>query len=358
MLCRVGWDLRRDVRMNRQPVLLSLFLLISIGSLVGILNSASGPEASYTIRISLLGTSDDEDYDGALAFKRYVEHKSNQAIEVELYPSGQFCSTERECLQALQAGVLQVFMFTTGGFGSVYGPAQVLDLPYVFGNDAIAECVLDGPITERLSQTILDADLGIRLMTVSNTGGWRNFATTDRPILTPDDVNGRKIRTITAPLQQELVRRLGGNPTPITWSEVYPALATGVVDGTKNGIHDIVSMQLHEQIKHVTLDAHAYMGGLWWYSELSWQVLPESLQAIVLEGFAELRTTTRMAIRRWEAESYITFEESGGTLHVPSAEQRKLFKQAVVGMRRWYVDTYGETWLNRLDQAVTDCQRE
>ena len=342
--------------MTRQQFLLGLFLLITVCCLAGILNSASGPQINHKIRVSLRGTSDDEDYDGALAFKHYVETKSGGAIGVQLYPSGQFCSAERECLEALQAGVLQVFMFTTGGFGSVYGPAQVLDLPYAFRDDAVAECVLDGPIAELLSQTILEADLGIRLMTVSNTGGWRNFASTDRPILTPEDVRGLKIRTITAPLQQELVRRLGGNPTPISWPEVYPALATGVVDATKNGIHDIVSMQLHEQIKYVTLDAHAYMGGLWWYSEKSWQQLPESLQTIVLEGFAELKTTTRMAIRRWETESYITFQESGGTLHVPSADQRKLFKQAVVGMRQWYVDTYGEKWLKRLDQAVHHCE--
>lgn len=342
--------------MTRQQILLSVFLLITISSLVGILNSGGGSNAEHKIRISLLGTSEDEDYDGALAFKHYVESRSDSAIAVELYPSGQFCSTERECLEALQAGVLQVFMFTTGGFGSVYGPAQVLDLPYVFRDDAVAECVLDGPIVDLLSQTVLDAELGIRLMTVSNTGGWRNFATTDRPILTPEDVRGRKIRTITAPLQQELVRQLGGNPTPISWSEVYSALATGVVDGTKNGIHDIVSMQLHEQIKYITLDGHAYMGGLWWYSEKSWQALPESLQSVVQEGFSELKGTTRRAIKHWEAESYIVFEESGGTLFVPNLEERKLFRDAVSGMRQWYSQTYGDEWLDRLDQAVKECE--
>ena len=336
--------------------MLGLFALIALGSLVGTILSAGGPAADYTIRISLLGTSEDEDYDGALVFKRYVESRSDGAVAVELYPSGQFCSTERECLEALQAGVLQVFMFTTGGFGSVFGPAQVLDLPYAFRDDAIAECVLDGPIADELGRTILEANLGIRLMTVSNTGGWRNFATTDRPIHTPADIRGRKIRTITAPLQQELVRQLGGNPTPIAWSEVYTALATGVVDGTKNGIHDIVSMQLHEQIKYVTLDGHAYMGGLWWYSESAWQKLPERLQSVVLDGFSELKSTTRRAIKRWESDSYAAFERSGGTLFVPGAAERKLFREAVLGMRKWYTDAYGTIWLTRLDSAVDACE--
>ena len=342
--------------MTRRQTILGTFALISVISLAGTILSSTTTTADHTIRISLLGTSEDEDYDGATVFKQFVESGSDGKIAVELYPSGQFCSTERECLESLQSGVLQVFMFTTGGFGSVYGPAQVLDLPYAFRDDAVAECVLDGPISEELNRTILNADLGIRLMTVSNTGGWRNFATTDSPIRTPADVSGRKIRTITAPLQQELVRQLGGNPTPVAWSEVYTALATGVVDGTKNGIHDIVSMQLHEQIKFVTLDGHAYMGGLWWYSERSWQTLPEILQQLVHDGFQELKVATRDAIKGWEAESYAAFRASGGTLFEPGPEERKLFRDAVKGMRKWYTDTYGTSWLERLDDAVRVCE--
>ena len=342
--------------MTRKQVILAIFALITIASLIGTIRSSGKDSAEHTIRISLLGTSEDEDYDGALVFKRHVESMSDGKIAVELYPSGQFCSTERECLEALQSGVLQVFMFTTGGFGSVYGPAQVLDLPYAFRDDAVAECVLDGPISDHLSRTILDANIGIRLMTVSNTGGWRNFATTEEPIHTPADIIGRKIRTITAPLQQELVRQLGGNPTPVAWSEVYTALATGVVDGTKNGIHDIVSMQLHEQIKFVTLDGHAYMGGLWWYSESSWQQMPEDLQRVIHDGFQKLRVATRDAIKSWEVDSYAAFEESGGTLFVPGPQERQMFRDSVRGMRKWYTDTYGDAWLDRLDVEVAACE--
>ena len=342
--------------MSRKHILLGTFGLIVLGSLVGTIMSSNQVSAEHTIRISLLGSAEDEDYDGAMAFKAHVETASENRIKVEIYPSGQFCSTERECLEAVQSGVLQVFMFTTGGFGSVYGPAQVLDLPYAFRDDAVAECVLDGPISDELSRTILEANLGIRLMTVSNTGGWRNFATTESPIRTPADVRERKIRTITAPLQQELVRQLGGNPTPVAWSEVYTALATGVVDGTKNGVHDIVSMQLHEQIRYITLDGHAYMGGLWWFSEVSWQSLPVDLQEIVKTGFGKLKTTTRDAIKGWRAESMAKFEASGGTLLRPNEEERRQFRAAVKDMRKWYVDSYGTSWLTMFDDAIAACE--
>jgi len=344
--------------MSRRQVLLSIFAGLFVASVGGTIVSSSDSDAEYTIRFSFLGSPEDEDYDGALVFKQYVESRSNGRAEVELYPSGQFCSNERECLEGMQTGVLQVFMLTTGSLGSIFGPGQVLDLPYTFRDDAVAECVLDGPMIGEMRAAILDTEVSIRLMTVSNTGGWRNFASTDAQIRTPADIKGRKFRTISAPVQQELVRQLGGNPTPVAWSEVYTALATGVVEGTKNGIQDIVGMKLHEQIKFVTLDGHSYMGGMWWFSEVTWQELPADIQRIVYDGFQELKTVTRGVIKRREIDAYREFEESGGSLYVPTLEEKALFREAASGMRDWYVGQYGEEWLAKLDTAIAACESE
>ncbi len=344
--------------MTRQQKLLTLFAAIFLACAAGTVLSSGKSEAEFTIRFSFLGSPEDEDYDGALVFEQFVESRSNGRVEVELYPSGQFCSNERECLEGMQTGVLQVFMLTTGGLGSIFGPGQVLDLPYTFRDDAVAECVVDGPIMGELRSAILAADLKIRLMVVSNTGGWRNFAATDSQIRTPDDIKGRKIRTIAAPVQQELVRQLGGNPTPVAWSEVYTALATGVVEGTKNGIQDIVGMKLHEQIKFVTLDGHSYMGGVWWFSEVTWQTLPADIQRIIYDGFQELKTVTRGIIKRREIEAYEEFTESGGSLYVPTPAEKTQFREAAAGMRDWYVDQYGEEWLEKLDRAIASCESQ
>ena len=344
--------------MSRRQMLLTLFAALFVASVGGTVLSSSDSDAEYTIRFSFLGSPEDEDYDGALVFKQYVESRSNGRAEVELYPSGQFCSNERECLEGMQTGVLQVFMLTTGSLGSIFGPGQVLDLPYTLRDDAVAECVLDGPMIGELRSAILDTDVSIRLMTVSNTGGWRNFASTDEQIRTPADIKGRKFRTISAPVQQELVRQLGGNPTPVAWSEVYTALATGVVEGTKNGIQDIVGMKLHEQIKFVTLDGHSYMGGMWWFSEVTWQELPPDIQRIIYDGFQELKTVTRGVIKRREIDAYREFEESGGSLYVPTLEEKAQFLDAASGMRDWYVDQYGGEWLEKLDAAIAACESQ
>jgi len=239
-------------------VVACLFAIYSL-TVVGIAKAAE-----FEMKIGFLGSPEDEDFDGSMVVKDFVESRSNGRMSVEIFPSGQFCSNEKECLENLQAGTLEAYITTIGGFGNVYGPGQVLDLPYIFPDDRTAECVFDGPFTSQLREGVLGADIPMRLMVISNTGGWRNFATTTGVIKSPADVEGKKLRTIPADIQQEMVKQMGGNPTPIAWPEVYTALSTGVVEGTKNGITDIMNMKFPEAgLKFLTLDGHAYMGALW-----------------------------------------------------------------------------------------------
>ena len=323
--------------------------------LAGVVMSSSSVPAK-TIRVGLLGPMADEDYDGAVVFKDYVEGRTNGDVTVEIFPSAQFCGNPRECLEGLQSGVLDVFMTTVGGFGNVYAPAQVFDLPYVFRDDDVAECVFDGPLMHDLRQAVLDSGAGIRLMVVSNTGGWRNFATTRRLIKSPRDLKGLKLRTTSAPIQQELVRQLGAFPTPVPWSELYTAMATGVVDGSKNSIQDIVGMNFHEHVKYVTLDGHAYMGALWWYSETNWQELSPEQQRIVVEGFERLKLVTRALPIRRQIEANEAFKKANGTIYVPTPAEKTEFKDATRGLEAWFVDRYGPQWLERLKSAVADCE--
>ena len=342
--------------MTRDLILRSIYAVLFLVCIAGVvMSTANRPD--HTIRLGFLGSTDDEDYDGAMAFKTYVEKQTGGGIAVEVFPSGQFCGNERECIENLQTGVLDVFMTTIGGMGNLYGPGQVFDLPYVFRDDAIAECVFDGRIVPDLRDTMLDKDLGLRLMVVSNTGGWRNFATTTKPVRTPADVRGLKIRTTTAPIQQELMRQLKGNPTPIAWSELYTALATGVVEGTKNGVQDIMAMKFNENIKYITLDGHAYMGALWWYSEAGWSELTSTQQDIVAQGFEDLKEVTRRIPKEKEQSSYDAFRASGGEVFTLTKEEKDAFREATSGMRDWYAGRYGDEWIIKLDAAISVCEQ-
>jgi TRAP-type C4-dicarboxylate transport system substrate-binding protein len=332
---------------------LGVAALCATASFAGI---SAAQAADVTIKVAFLGSPEDEDYDGSMVFKDYVESRSNGKAAVEIYPSGQFCANEKECLENLQTGTLEVYITTIGGFGNVFGPGQVLDLPYMFADDRTAECVFDGPFVDELRAGVLAEKIPMRLMVISNTGGWRNFANTQKTIKTPADLAGMKFRTIPAEIQQELVRQLGANPTAVAWPEVYTSLATGVVEGTKNGITDIMNMKFPEAgLKYITLDGHAYMGALWWYSDPAWQTLPEDIRRIVFDGMEHLKTVTRAFPMRRQIEAYQAFKEQGGEIYVPSRDEKKMFQEASSGMRKWYTDKFGDVWLTKLDAAVAEC---
>jgi tripartite ATP-independent transporter DctP family solute receptor len=339
---------------TKRMVLLGIYALVFVASLVGIFRSTSST-AEFTIKAAIQASTQDEDYVGLIAFKEYVEAKSGGRIQVDIYTSGQFCGSVPECISNLQQGVLEMFPSTAGGTGNFFAPAQVLDLPYLFTSDKQAICVLDGPILDKIRQEVLGRDLDIRLIGVANTGGWRNFATTNKPIRTPEDLKGQKIRTTPAEIQQELVKQLGANPTPISWAELYTALATGVVEGSKNGIQDIIGAKLQEHLKYIIIDGHSYMATLWWFSESVWQTLPSDIQIIIQDGFKKQQAAANNLVATEEENSYRIFEQAGGTIYRPSVAEKQAFKDASSNMRGWFIDKFGNEWLDVLESSVATC---
>jgi tripartite ATP-independent transporter DctP family solute receptor len=339
---------------TKRMVLLGIYALVFLASLVGIFRSTSST-AEFTIKAAIQASTQDEDYVGLIAFKEYVEATSDGRIQVDIYTSGQFCSSVPECISNLQQGVLEMFPSTAGGTGNFFAPAQVLDLPYLFTSDKQAICVLDGPILDKIRQEVLGRDLDIRLIGIANTGGWRNFATKNKAIRTPEDLIGQKIRTTPAEIQQELVKQLGANPTPISWAELYTALATGVVEGSKNGIQDIIGAKLQEHLKYIIIDGHSYMATLWWFSEPVWQTLPSDIQVIIQDGFKKQQAAENNLVATEEENSYRIFELAGCTIYRPSVAEKQAFKDASSNMRGWFIDKFGSEWLDLLESSVATC---
>lgn len=297
--------------------------------------------ADHTLRIVHLSNTNDEDYDGALVFKNYVEARSNGKIVVEVYPGAQLCGNAGECYESTQANIIQIHQMTIGGISVAFPELQVMDLPYMMDSDAVAEEVLTGPFLNVIRQHVLKKG-GPRIMTMTNTGGWRNIANTKKRVKSPADMKGLRIRTINSPLQQALVENLGASPTPVAWPDVYTSLATGVIDGSKNGITDIVGMKFHEHIKYLTLDGHAYMASLWIMNEDAYQALTPEQKRIVNDGFHDLGQVCFAFPKRRAIEAYEEFKKAGGDIYVPTPDEKEAFRAAAAPLQKWYTDKYGK----------------
>ena len=310
---------------------------LGIGLAVGGISAALA--ADITLRATANSNENDEDYDGLVVFKDYVEKASNGKVAVELFIGTQLCSKGDECLQGIADGSIDIYISTSGGAAGAFPYVQVMDLPYLLRDDRIAEEVLsEGTFTRALRSNIL-ADSGdkIRLMTIGNTGGWRNFANTQKRVQTPADMNGLKIRTVVADLPQELVKALGAAPTPIPWPELFTSFQTGVVEGSKNGITDIMGMKFTDAgLKYVTLDGHAYMGALWFMNNDQFMGMDDATRRVIVDGFAALQQATFASPKRKSIQAYADFAAAGGDLYVPTLEEKAAFKAAAAPVFDWF----------------------
>ena len=310
--------------------------MMAAAALMGVALTANAQD--YTIRATANSNENDEDYDGLIVFKNYVESASNGAIAVELFIGTQLCSNGAECLQGVADGSIDVYISTSGGAAGIFPYVQVLDLPYLMSGDRVAEAVLAGDFTRKMRDMALaDSDGAIRLMTIGNTGGWRNFANTKRVVQNPGDLAGLKIRTVVADLPQELVRALGASPTPIPWPELFTSFQTGVVEGSKNGITDIMGMKFPDAgLQYVTLDGHAYMGALWWMNNEKFLSMPEDLRRVVVNGFSDLQQATFASPKRKSIQAYADFVAGGGSLYVPTPAEKAEFREAAAPVYDWF----------------------
>ncbi|CUH39933.1 Neu5Ac-binding protein [Jannaschia seosinensis] len=315
----------------------------------------------YTFRATANSNENDEDYDGLVVFKNYVESASNGAIEVELFIGTQLCANGAECLQGVADGSIDIFVTTSGGAAGIFPYVQIFDLPYLMSDDRIAEEVLTNTdLTAQMRERAL-ADSGdtIRIMTIGNTGGWRNFANTERRVTQPSDLEGLKIRTVVADLPQELVRAVGASPTPIPWPELFTSLQTGVVEGTKNGITDIMGMKFPDAgLQYLTLDGHAYMAAIWVMNNEAFTSLPPELQRVVVDGFAALQQATFASPKRKSIDAYAAFVDGGGDLYVPTPDEKVAFQEAASPVYDWFAQNVdgGDEMLTNFRAAITEAE--
>ncbi|WP_296478978.1 TRAP transporter substrate-binding protein DctP [Roseinatronobacter sp.] len=323
------------------------------------LAGAFAPQALDATELNLvfLANEDDQEYDAALVFKNFVEARTGGEVTVNIFVGAQLCGSANECFESMRAGVVNMYTATAGGASAIYPAVQGMDIPYALSSDRVAQLTLqDQEFTNFMRRQILDSSNNdIMLLAMTQTGGWRNFASRDKPIHTPDDVAGVRFRTIESEIQQRLVRSMGGSPTPIPWLEVYTALQTGVVDGTKNSISDIANMNFQEQLNYITLDGHAYMASMWFIDNATFRSLTPEQQQVVLDGGA-LMSTIQFGIQpRKELDAYAKWLEAGNEIIAPTEEAMEQFRSHAAPIREWYLERFGDAgqeFLEAFEAAV------
>lgn len=315
--------------------------------------AATGAQAQ-TLRIAHVDPDDwtlSKKGAAAHVFKNIVEGETD--LTVEIFPAGAL-GNEDELVNQVQEGLTQIAL-VSGAMSKVCPAASVLDIPYTFASATIAWDVLDGPFGDALADHCLE-QTGLRTLAYGETG-FRNFTNGTREIRTPADMEGLKFRVQPIPLYIEMVKGLGGEPTPIAWTELPNALSTGVVDGQENPVGVIYANNLHKLQQYMTLDGHVYAADFIVISDEFFQSLDPAEQEVVQKA-ARVAGTMGRAIQQWgTAEGVNKVQAEGMQVYSPTSEELAMFAEkaqpAVVEYLRGELGD-DAVWIDQLQTAVAE----
>ena len=206
-----------------------------------------------------------------------IEEATNGRITLKFFPSAQL-GNERQMQESLTTGTLEM---TITGLANLYDPAFALfDFPFLYDNRTQIKNVMYSDLMMSMGQGLIKK--GLRIVGLMEVG-FRNV-TSNKPINSPVDLKGFKIRTPESPAQIECFKAMGSMPTPMSFSELYGALQQGVVDGQENPLENIYNGKLYEVQKYVNITRHIYNFAYVFISEKFWQKLsPEDQNLIATE---------------------------------------------------------------------------
>jgi TRAP-type transport system periplasmic protein len=290
----------------------SWFRWLLVGLVVFGYSTAVAQTRTYTLRISMVIGQGDPLYDGYVRFGEAVEARTNGGIQVQVFPDAQLGADEDVMEQAL-LGVDVAFNTDAGRLAVRVPPMGIVLAPYAFDDVDQAQAFLASDLWQGWAQQLED-EHGLTVLALNYYVGARHFLT-KRPILTPADLRGLRIRTPGAPVWQETIRALGATPVALPWIETYPAMQQGVVDGAEAQHPGSYGLGLHtigNQISktgHILLMNGPVVGTNWL------RTLPAEYQQILREEAFAAGQWTSAKVLEMEADFEARMVAEGATVH-------------------------------------------
>ncbi|SFL97980.1 TRAP transporter substrate-binding protein [Pelosinus propionicus] len=243
----------------------------------------------------------------ALQFAQWVAEQSNGRVKVEIFPVS-LLGTDKQMLELVKEGSLDMTLVFLGLLANDAPKINVIELPFLFSNMDKVTTVLDGSIGEELLQDLPKS--GLRSLAYWDNG-LRQISNNRQPIEKPEDMKGLKIRTTESKMSISILKKLGSNPAPLAWGEVYLALAQGTFDGQENPIANIHAAKLYDVQKYISVINYKYESSPLVINEQTWQKLPPDIQKILKEGAVKFAKETRRLNQEAEGKLLADLEARG-----------------------------------------------
>ncbi|MDB5797877.1 MAG: DctP family transporter solute-binding subunit [Paucimonas sp.] len=310
-------------------------------------SSAAFAQAPIVIKFSHVTTADTPKGKGAERFKELAEKATKGRVKIEVYPNSTLYKDKEE-LEALQLGAVQMLAPSLAKFGPLgVKEFEAFDIPYIFPNKDVLYRVTEGPVGRNLMKKLESKG-------ITGLAYWDNGfkeMTANKPLRTPADFKGLKMRIQSSKVLDAQFRSLGANPQVMAFSEVYQALQTGVVDGTENTPSNIYTQKMHEVQKHLTVSDHGYIGYAVIVNKKFWDGLPADVRG-QLEGAMKEATRYTNAIAQTEnAQALDNIKKAGKTqVYVLNDKERAEWRKAMLPVRKEVESRVGKEVLQAVDK--------
>lgn len=313
--------------MKTQSILISVLIILSM-----IFNSCQDQSSIRVIKLAHVLDPSHPVHQGMEFMAKKLVEKSNGKMRMDIYPSGQL-GAERDLIELLQIGSLAMTKVSTAPLEAFVPEMKIFGIPYVFRDDDHRWKILQGPIGKKL--LLSGEDYFLRGMCYYDAGS-RSFYTKDKPVKSPPDLTGLKIRVMKSITAVSMVQALGGSATPIPWGELYTALQQGVVDGAENNPPSFYLSKHYEVCKFYSLDEHTAVPDILLMSTVVWKSLTEQQQKWVQEAVDESVEHQKVLWKKASDDALAAVQESGVEVIYPD---KAPFRESVQEMHDSYRGT-------------------
>jgi TRAP-type transport system periplasmic protein len=283
-----------------------------------------GSASAQEVKRAKLGHSFTDSHPRAVAMKQFavaVEKATGGKVAIDVFGSATLGS-EDKMLIALQSGTQDLYMGALSPISARKKEFQIFDVPFVFGSDAEAAYVLDGPVGRKMLDSL--ADMNIQGLVWAG-GAFRNMSNSKRPLNSMADMKGLKVRVMQSPMALASFNAMGMNAVPMAFTEVYPALEIKALDGYEHPVVDMYANKMFEVQKYLTITNHVYTPVALLASKKWWSSLTPAQQQAVQKVAEETRAFQRSAELKQAAEVVGELKGKGMSVtEMPPAELDKI----------------------------------
>jgi tripartite ATP-independent transporter DctP family solute receptor len=284
-------------------------------------------------------------HEAAVLFADRVKAKTNGRIEVQVAHSAQL-GDDAAMVTALRSGTLDISANSQGAMANVVPEYAALGLPFLFSDIQKAWALLDGPVGKELADRT--AAKGMVVLGYWDNG-IRHVTNSKRPIKSPADVKGLKIRTPPDTMTVDIMQALGADTQQIKFAELYVALQQGVVDGQENPLANVASAKLYEVQKYLTLTGHKYEANPFVISKRTWDKLSPADQKVFTEAAAEATQAQRKLSK--EADEKLAAELKAKGVQIETVDRKAFIDATKPVYAKWTAGTTGDFVKRVIQQA-------